>query len=885
MLGIFRKLLFVRNLFNRQEIDPDEIIEEKWIADFSKGKNTRFDIKSETSYDANIKENSLIPGHSLVLSLKKAGCIAWTEAPLRRYRDLVISGAIRIDAMGGYGAGGIFFRMVDDRTYYSFLISSKGYFRFDAVRNGMPFPLIGWTELPLSSGMMLNTNNAIEFSIVNYGSRIILIIQGRWAGEINDTSIIEGTVCFAAASYDSGDPTYRVIRDIKDVSYTMEAFLESLILDSHITSVMEQYEKWHENADIDSRARLNLAGTFAAMDQHHAAMAQIRKSWEIPGHEKTQAELLLAGRLAQILDYMEDAEKYIFECFELDLDSNEGKEAVVEMAKILYAGERFEELKNYCKEAVKVNQKDPVLWGFLGHVHWNNNEYKRAASAYNRAFKLDNKNGIYAKNAANAYEMISNNKDALSRYLDAGKAFLKEGNYNDLGLIIPVLLTLGSDNWEVHSLSGKWHFAIEDWVKAEEEFKLAEMLRVKKRPRPKKDGAQIFLEALLLIRKGKRREAIPLLEQAVSLEKDYALFHFRLAENLFILNDDPEDEKMLKELNAALVLSSNKDDGISTDNEHEDISGWINNFAAQVALNNGDLDDASRYLEKAMVVLGTLPAVLVNQSVLLAKKGSLDEALELLSADDEYGMLANCAGNLLVNSGRLEEADEKYRQALATAPDNVEYLCNRAACLMELGLYGEADELLAKAHNITPSPGVLEMISYVAAKKGEYARAEQACRSALEIDPRHAPSLLSLGWILLTLGRQSEADETIKSLEKLELRKDLSNSFEELKARLEELRYQIIECASCGESWKVLKDPPLVSSMRLFATPPDDLPAGSCPDCGKTYCIACAKKNLDDQDRFICSPCGTTLKLINEGIKYLIYEWAEKDGLFKKAKA
>jgi len=196
---------------------------------------------------------------------------------------------------------------------------------------------------------------------------------------------------------------------------------------------------------------------------------------------------------------------------------------------------------------------------------------------------------------------------------------------------------------------------------------------------------------------------------------------------------------------------------------------------------------------------------------------------------------------------------------------------------MELGLYGEADELLARAHTIAPNPDLLAMISYVAVKKGEYARAEQACRSALETDPCHAQSLLSLGWVLLSMGKQEETREIIRRLDKLKLKDDTARGREELSVRLDELTFKTIECASCSRNWKVLKDTPPVPAIRLFAMPPDNLPAGSCPECGKSYCIGCAKNNLDSTGRFICPNCNRSLKLINEGLKKIVHDWAAKD--------
>ena len=200
---------------------------------------------------------------------------------------------------------------------------------------------------------------------------------------------------------------------------------------------------------------------------------------------------------------------------------------------------------------------------------------------------------------------------------------------------------------------------------------------------------------------------------------------------------------------------------------------------------------------------------------------------------------------------------------------------------MEMNHFGEADRLLAKAHTKNPNADLLEMISYVAAKKGEYPRAEQACRSALEMDPCHAPSLLSLGWILLTIGKNEDAREVTLRLDKLTLKDDHAKGREELRSRIDEIFYQTIECCSCKRSWKVPRDPPTVSAIRLYAMPPDELPAGSCPDCGKTYCIGCAKENLDSSGRFTCTACGKSLKLVNEGLKKIVYDWAVKDGLVK----
>jgi transcription elongation factor Elf1 len=97
---------------------------------------------------------------------------------------------------------------------------------------------------------------------------------------------------------------------------------------------------------------------------------------------------------------------------------------------------------------------------------------------------------------------------------------------------------------------------------------------------------------------------------------------------------------------------------------------------------------------------------------------------------------------------------------------------------------------------------------------------------------------------------------------------------EELRTRIENALYRDISCVKCGRSWKALKDPPPAKTVRIFAMPPDDLPAGACPECGNTYCIGCAKENLDDSGRFLCPICGKNLKLSSEGLKKIVFDWA-----------
>ncbi|MDR0730212.1 MAG: tetratricopeptide repeat protein [Treponema sp.] len=842
---------FHRILQGRGRNTGDEIREEFWETDFSNPGKTRFDIKSENSYDAYLLKGGggKTRNSALVLGLKKSACLAWAEGS-ERYGDMALKARLRLDCKGGYGAAGIMFRLIDEGTYYMVLLSSRGHFRLDVVRNNTPLALIGWTEwdAPSSTGVM-------ELTIIARAARLILLIDGRWVGEIDDASIVQGRLGFVLASYEAGQA---------GESHVAEAFLEYLSVDTRTARV--EAAAWDISSGknpVPRENRLRLAGTFAKMGQSAPALVQLQKLWETSGQE--QEDLLLAVRLAQVLERYDEAEEYLGAALALSGGdpANSGVLAE-EKAKILYARGRRAELRDYIAEILKTHKPSVVLLSLLGHALWECGNYREAGPVYDGAFELDSKNGLLAANAANVYDLLGEKEKALDRYLAAGRTYLEMDNYEDLGTLIPKILALGRDCWEAHALAGKWAFGVEDWESAGKEFKLAETLQ-KKAGTPAKDPALCFLKGLLLIREGKRRKALPLLEEAARLAPDYGLFYFRLAETRYLLDNKPADPRLRSDLEKALSLLD----------EAGETWGWANNLAAQLSLAEGDTEAAAKYLEKAAATLGERPPVLVNRAVYQYLCGSLDRALAILDKGlDTEGLMANCAGNLLVRAGQFEQAHDWYERALTIAPDNQEFLINCASCLIEMGRYGEADTFLARAHSRAPSPAVLELITYVAVKKGEYYRAESACNAALELDSAHIPSLRSLGWLFCTTRRWDEAGTILTRLEALPLSGEDAEHREELRRRILDGTTQLIPCAVCGRTWRVPLDPPPVSFLRLVAMPPDEIPAGTCPSCGTSYCIGCAREHVDKGGRFTCPVCGKPLKLINEGLKKIVADWA-----------
>jgi len=518
------------NKINKRGINAPE---RKITVDLS-GKISPFDIKSESSYNANLSNGSL------ELGLKRSNYIAWVDIPGQEYQDHIIEAKIRLNCMGGYAAAGIIFHITDDSSYYLALVSSKGYFRIDAVDNSAPRPLIAWTEFSDFDG------SNIDLKIITHGDGLIFIVNGKWIGETCDNSAAYGRAGFALASYSVNDDKK------SDDEYTCVAYLDSFSIDTRLKVIEANFKYWADDLNTNADGRLRFAETLAVMGESEKAFDQLNRAWKRRDEAfrsvatsysevRTRKELLLAARLSFSLGNYKEAEEYIDTLLEQDAelvgsDSAEAKLARTEKLKILNELNRFKELKQFViTHPFKIN-KDIDFYTLTARCYWELKEYKNSAEAWDKSFELKSENGVYAANAANAHELAGNKKGAVVRYITAGKIFLNQGNNAELEALMPKLLNLGKKNCEAHTLAGKWAFSIEDYDKSNEEFTIAHKLRSKPlsdgklKSRKKADPAAYYLWALVLHLKNKDKDAITLLEKAVELAPDYGLFRFKLAE-------------------------------------------------------------------------------------------------------------------------------------------------------------------------------------------------------------------------------------------------------------------------------------------------------------------------------------------------------------------
>lgn len=851
---------FIKKLFRKaaaEPIDPDFVPEELWKPDFRKNEEVRFLIETGEHY------RSTANSRGLALSIRKKNIFVWSVDPLYRYRDFVLEALIEFpslqeksarstdqDALYAAGsqralqnagraggcAAGFLLRSISDSTFYSVLVSDAGMVRMESVINGNPVPILGWTEIPPvppafealedeeSSAPYKLDSSVYVLRVVARATTFTIILNDRWIAECHDDTIqAPGKIAFAAQNWNTLD--------------TVTVTLKALALDSRPVEVEAAHSRWNDFVPIPPEARLNLARTWYAMGKYVPAILELKKAWK--NREPESAERLLAAQVYLAQRLLPEAESEVRKALAAKADS---VEAAAELGGILYLENRFVELEQLIvslpREAVEQSAFISNLEGHL--LHWKGDK-TGAAQAYSRASKLAPDQGLFLLHEGNELADAGRTAQAVEAWLAAARRFLAEENYDDLGELVARLSSAAPENPEVNAIDGKYCYAIGDNSRARERLEKAAAAG-------SDDSAVWYLLALLTLREGNSRLAIASLEKAIELEDGCALYHFRLAETLF-------------------YAGMECDDAINRAVERDPSNGWVHNLASLKAIGENNLEAAEIHIAEARKLLPAELPVLVNFAEIKRRQGRLDEALTLLDGGDAEALHA--AANLLAEDGRYADADLWYRKALRQRPFDPGLLTDCAANSLELDMLNEADDLLGRAMDQEHTARIYRLVSYLALRKGEHARAEVALLQAAEEFPDDAGILADLAAHWMQRNKRDKAEAIIERLEASgdaeragELRSEIARKFTEP-----------VFCDSCGREWRVPRDIPPQPSLRIRDEPPDDLPAGTCPTCGKTVCIACAKKNLGDDGRFRCADDKTPLRLSDHRVIWLLSSW------------
>jgi serine/threonine protein kinase/tetratricopeptide (TPR) repeat protein len=155
-------------------------------------------------------------------------------------------------------------------------------------------------------------------------------------------------------------------------------------------------------------------------------------------------------------------------------------------------------------------------------------------------------------------------------------------------------------------------------------------------------------------------------------------------------------------------------------------------------------DEARRYLGRALAALGR-----VDEAVAEWRKA-------LTIRPNNWQVLSDMGG-ALYQATRYDEAEQAYQQLIVLQPDNVIGFQMLGAVNQAQGKGDAALDYYGKAIAISPVPQALSNMGALYHERGDFARAVDAYRRAIEQRPNAAPTHRNLGDSLLRLGRTGEA--------------------------------------------------------------------------------------------------------------------------------
>lgn len=794
-------------LFKKKKTsDQNDIVYEKWHTSFSMFQEHRFAPEMSGEYFSEIEQGNL------KLELKRKNLFAWTDDPLYRYDNFVLTAVMGIDPENGYSSAGLLFRRIDDLSYYYFLISNKGHYRLDMVMNGMPSVLTDWTACPDFD------SKRFSVTILADGSSLSLYLNGKWIGDASGEGLSAGRISFAGQNYDESEKAVFTLNNIE--------------IESRPARIYAFQAKMLPSA-IPAETRLLFAESQMRSGHYPAALIEIKRVLQ-KDPENTDALMRAADCCINLEMYTEAAEY-------LDQVALSARDEgyYLQCAGILYMTNDFIALRDMLREHQNLQEENPAAANLLGNAEYSLGNWSAAATAYQKAFTADETQAKYAFNAARAFEKSKKLEEAAVMYGNSARLYFRHGEYEELAGILPFLEKLDESGIETLNLRAKLLFQNNDFKEANKIFSGL----IKKKTA---DSTVYYLNALIEARDVHPRKAVSSFKKAAELEPDYYLYHFKYAEYQFLSGGQYQES-----LQKALKLAPG--------------DPWVLNLAGLVLLEEGKAEEAAEYFRSASEASPEENEIIVNHSEALFLSGRTEEALSLLSG--KAAEVLNQRGNIHVRVNNYELASADYEAALSVDKNNTDIILNLAAACIETDSFSRAEELLVRILEYGDNAQAYNLMGNLSTLKGEYKRAEAAYRKAVDSNPDFIDAVCNLAELFMSRERLNEADLLLSRIRV----SDPGERYTALKDLVFRKRMNIYSCSSCNEEWIVPKKTGVQPALKLVGEPPDNMPAGKCPDCGKIFCIGCAKDNLIN-GRLACMDCGVPLKLSEDWMRYLYHQ-------------
>ena len=478
------------------------------------------------------------------------------------------------------------------------------------------------------------------------------------------------------------------------------------------------------------------------MGQYVAAIYQIKQAWKL--REPTIQDHILAGRIYFAQHLNEEAEKEFLHALDIEHDNYE---IMAELAGLYYQSGNMKKLGDILKDIPNDEiEKSVLLCSLKGHFLNSQGKHEKSAAFYAKAFELKPDQGLLKYNEANELNLAGKKTEAVDSYVEAGKLFLASEEYNEMADVINALERLAPEDERTWSISGKFYYAVDNKWEAK--------LNFKKLCDAKTSDSTIWYLYGLLIHDENPEEAIKFFKKACKLGPEHGLYHFRLAESLYLIGEDCSVPLLEAE-----ALEPN--------------NGWVFNLKALCAIDEDAFFDAQIEIEKARKMLPDEIVILENYVEVMRLQGRLTECAPLfdieagtadLAAERNRAEAFHIYANALFFDEQYDEADIWYQKALKLKPVDPVLLTDKAENSIQIGYLNDADGLLVKAMDIEPTERIYRLIALLAVKKGDHARAEVSLRQAIEEFGESEELLFDLTNLYIQTNRKEKAKETIKLL-------------------------------------------------------------------------------------------------------------------------
>lgn len=284
--------------------------------------------------------------------------------------------------------------------------------------------------------------------------------------------------------------------------------------------------------------------------------------------------------------------------------------------------------------------------------------------------------------------------------------------------------------------------------------------------------ATINIDAFELYSKGRalldRRDvkanvdsAIQLFEEALELDRAFALAYAGLGEAFWIKYEDTRDqvwvERAIAACDHALVLDPYQ--------ERVHISLGI------VYHGTGRMDRAVEEFQNALNLQPSSDAALRWLGQCYTRKGDMERAVDYFEKAIEirpgYWDNYNWLGTCYFVFGRYQDAAEQFRRVIMIQPDNWQGYDKLGGLYILLGQYREAVAMHERAIDIYPNETSFGNLGTAYFYLERYTDAVSAYSSAIELNPRDDVLHRNLGDAYLRIGKEAEADAQFQTAIKL----------------------------------------------------------------------------------------------------------------------